>query len=219
MVLAGSLVPILGWVLYTIVASRLERVRPSLSIIMSNQRRRWVENAVHRESPLDAILSGNLMSAVSFFASTTILIVLALFALFGQLSTVVATVNDIQPNQTISIREVERHVVIVLIMFGMAFMSFTLSIRQFNHFCIMLGAADHSEQSDPNEIRVITALNSLGARNFNQGVRAYYFSIGMVAWFISPLAAMATTALVFAAILYREFFSPSRNLVAALKTE
>ncbi len=219
MVLAGSLVPILGWVLYTIVASRIERVRPSLSIIMSNQRRRWVENAVHRESPLDAILSGNLMSAVSFFASTTILIMLALFAVFGQLGTVVSAVNEIQPNRTISVTEVERHVVIVLLMFGMAFMSFTLSIRQFNHFCIMLGAADHAEQSDPTEIRVITALNTLGARNFNQGIRAYYFSIGMIAWFISPLAAMATTVLVFAAILYREFFSPSRNLVAGLKTE
>ena len=41
---------------------------------MSMQRRRWVKNATLRESPLDAILSANLMSSVSFLASTSVLL-------------------------------------------------------------------------------------------------------------------------------------------------
>lgn len=219
MALAGSVFPLVCWFMYSWLAGRIERVRPSLSNIMSVQRRRWVENAVHRDTPLDAILSGNLMGSVSFFASTTVLIILAIFAVFGQIDAVVEALATVQPDQFVTKADVERHLIIVLIMFGMALLSFTLSLRQFNHFCIMLGAADHSEQSDPAEIRVITALNTLGARNFNQGIRAYYFAIGMVAWFISPIVAIVGTLLIFASILYREFFSSARNLVAGLKTE
>ncbi|KFB09053.1 MULTISPECIES: DUF599 domain-containing protein [Nitratireductor] len=217
MVLFASVFPLLCWLLYVMLASLLETVRPSLSMIMSRHRRRWVENAIHRETPLDAILSGNLMSSVSFFASTTVLIILALFAVLGQVSSVVEAVNIIQPESGIGKADVERHLILVLIMFVLAFLAFTLSLRQFNHFCIMLGAADHSQASDPEEIFVITALNTLGARNFNQGIRAYYFALGMVAWFISPLAAIATTALIFGSILYREFFSSARTLVQNLK--
>lgn len=216
MALISSLFPLVCWVLYSFLAARLEVARPSLSIMMSVQRRRWVENAVHRDNPLDAILSSNLMSAVSFFASTTVLIILALFALFGQIDALANAVIAIQPENSIVRADVEHHMIILLIIFIMAFLSFTLSLRQFNHFCIMLGAADHSEKSDPIEIRVITALNTLGARNFNQGIRAYYFAVGMVAWFASPLASIATTLLIFVSILYREFYSSARNLVAGL---
>lgn len=217
MTLAGSLFPIACWFFYTVLAGLLETVRPSLSMIMSRHRRRWVENAVHRETPMDAILSGNLMSSVSFFASTTVLIILALFAVLGQVNSVVEAVNVIQPEQAITKADVETHLILVLVMFVLAFMAFTLSLRQFNHFCIMLGAAEYAEKSDKEEIYVITALNTLGARNFNQGIRAYYFAIGMVAWFISPLAAIVTTVLIFGSILYREFFSSARMLVAGLK--
>lgn len=218
MALAGSLFPLICFFFYGLLAARIEVARPSLSMIMSVQRRRWVENAVHRDTPVDAILSGNLMSSVSFFASTTVLLILAMFAVFGQLDAVLTAVTVIQPDQAITRGDVERHLIVVLVLFVLAFLSFTLSLRQFNHFCIMLGAADHSERPDPVEIRVITALNTLGARNFNQGIRAYYFAIGMVVWFVSPLAAIAATIVIFLSILYREFFSSARNLVAGLKT-
>lgn len=217
MYLVASAAPIVFWILYSFLAARLERARPSLSIIMSSQRRRWVENALHRDTPMDAILSGNLMNSVSFFASTTVLIILAVFAVFGNVPSVLRAVSAIQPESGITGSDIERHLIVALIMFGMAFLSFTLSLRQFNHFCIMLGAGKHDEQSDPVEIRVITALNTLGARNFNQGIRAYYFAIAMVAWFISPWACLAISALTFLAILYREFYSSARNLVAGLE--
>ncbi|MBY8917383.1 DUF599 domain-containing protein [Nitratireductor sp. L1-7-SE] len=217
--LAASLFPIFCWGFYTVFASWLEKRRPSLSIIMGAQRHRWVRNAVRRETPMDAILSGNLMGAVSFFASTTVLIILALIAVFGQISAVVEAVSVMQPGQDISKAAVERHLVLFLVMFVMAFLSFTLSLRQFNHFCIMLGAADEADECDPEEIYVMAALNTIAARNFNQGIRAYYFSLGMIAWFVSGWAAIGVSVLLFVSILYREFFSAARELVAGLKVE
>ncbi len=186
---------------------------------MGAQRHRWVRNAVRRETPMDAILSGNLMGAVSFFASTTVLIILAVIAVFGQINAVVEAVSVMQPALDLSKAAVERHLVFFLVMFVMAFLAFTLSLRQFNHFCIMLGAADEAEESDPEEIYIMAALNTIAARNFNQGIRAYYFSIGMIAWFVSTWAAIIVSLLIFASILYREFFSAARELVAGLKVE
>lgn len=219
MTLAASIFPLLCWFLYAIVANRIEVVRPSLSIIMSLQRKRWVEKALRRESPLDAILSSNLMNAIAFFASTTVLIILALFAVIGQASSVMEALQVVQPDREIAKTQVEFHLAVLLVLFVAAFLSFTLSLRQFNHFCIVLGAAAGSEKRDPDEIFVLAALNTLGARNFNQGIRAYYFALGMLAWFISPIGAIAVTVIIFAFILYREFYSSARELVARLKPD
>ncbi len=83
--LTATLFPLVCWLAYNYGVPLVERRRPSLSVIMSMQRRRWVANAALRESPMDAILSGNLMGSVSFLASTSVLLILALFAAFGQL--------------------------------------------------------------------------------------------------------------------------------------
>ncbi len=216
MALLGSLFPLICWLGYAALVGRFEQRRPSLSAIMSAQRRRWVINAVARDTPLDAILAGNLMSSISFFASTTVLLVLALFAVYGQLDYLVAALQGLSLGPPPSTTEVEWHISVVLVMFMLAFLAFTLSLRQFNHFCIMLGAADHSTTKDPTEIGVIAALNTLGARNFNHGIRAYYFSIAMLAWFASPWASIAATLAILVVLIHREFFSVARNLVARL---
>jgi uncharacterized membrane protein len=103
----------------------------------------------------------------------------------------------------------------MLSMFVLAFFAFTLSLRQFNHFCIMLGAMDHSEPTSDEELDAITRMNALGAKNFNSGIRAYYFSVATVAWFVSewlPLAASIATILILA---HREFFSSSHRTAAS----
>jgi uncharacterized membrane protein len=101
------------------------------------------------------------------------------------------------------------------VIFVLAFLAFTLSLRRFNHFCIMIGAADRTGMRD-DEIGVITAFNVRGARNFNQGIRAYYFAIPMLAWFASPWAAIGATLIIMASLIYREFFSLDRGLIARL---
>jgi uncharacterized membrane protein len=214
MTLFATLLPLICFLIYPVVVDQIEKRRPSLSLLMNTQRRRWVTNAVRRDTPLDAILSGNLMGSVSFFASTTVLLILALFAVFGQLTTVVKATSTLQPH--ITSFDVEVHIISVLAMFVLAFLSFTLSLRQFNHFCIMLGAVEHTTTTE-DEITTVAALNSLGARSFNHGLRAYYFSIGMLSWFISSSWSIAATLGIIGFLIYREFFSLNRTLVATLR--
>ena len=103
----------------------------------------------------------------------------------------------------------------MLAMFVLAFFAFTLSLRQFNHFCIMLGAVDHSEPTSEEEIEAITRMNALGARNFNSGVRAYYFSVATVAWFVSEWLPIITCVATILILAHREFFSSAHRTAAS----
>ena len=213
--LISTLFPLVCYFAYNIIVPQVEKLRPSLSVIMNMQRRRWVANAALRESPFDAILSGNIMSSVSFLASTAVLLILAIFAVFGQVPALMVALESMSLDRSYTALDVQLHLVVMLAMFVLAFFAFTLSLRQFNHFCIMLGAIDHSAPTSEEEIDAITRMNALGAKNFNSGIRAYYFSVATVAWFVSewmPIVACVVTILILA---HREFFSSSHRTAAS----
>lgn len=216
MTLVATLFPLLCWLTYNFGVPLLERVRPSLSVIMSMQRRRWVANAVSRESPLDAILSGNIMGSVSFLASTTVLLLLAVLTAFGNLQPLMDTFETVGLESTHSIQNVQVHLFATMAIFVMSFFSFTLALRQFNHFCILLGAIDHSGHTSSEEIDAIAQLNSLAAKNFNNGIRAYYFAVPMVAWFASEWLAIAAGLVTVGFLIHREFFSSAHRVAASV---
>jgi uncharacterized membrane protein len=213
--LISTLFPLLCYIAYNIIVPQVEKLRPSLSVIMNMQRRRWVANASRRDNPFDAILSGNIMGSVSFLASTAVLLILAIFTLFGQVPSLMEALNSLSFNRLYTSADIQLHLLVMLAMYVLAFFAFTLSLRQFNHFCIMLGAMDHSEPTSDEELDAITRMNALGAKNFNSGIRAYYFSVATVAWFVSewlPIAASIATILILA---HREFFSSSHRTAAS----
>ncbi len=213
--LFSTLLPLVCHIAYSIAVPQIEKIRPSLSSIMNMQRRRWVANATRRETPFDAILAGNIMGSVSFLASTAVLLVLAVFAVFGQVPSLMDALNSLSLDRTYTILDVQLHLVVMLVMFVLAFFAFTLSLRQFNHFCIMLGALDHSGVTTDEEIDAITAMSALGARSFHSGIRAYYFSVATVAWFVSewlPVIACLITILI---LIHREFFSSAHRTAAS----
>jgi len=216
MTLFATLFPLLCWFGYNYGVPFLERRRPSLSVIMSMQRRRWVANAVTRETPLDAILAGNLMGSVSFLASTSVLLVLAVFTAFGNLTALMGTLDTIGIRASYSPQDVQIHLFATLAIFVLSFFSFTLALRQFNHFCILLGAIEHSQHTTRDEIDAIAQLNSLAAKNFNNGIRAYYFAVPMVFWFASEWLAIVASAITVAFLIHREFFSSAHRVAASV---
>jgi uncharacterized membrane protein len=216
MTLFASIFPIACWLAYNFGVPFVERRRPSLSVIMSMQRRRWVANATRRESPLDAILSANLMQSVSLLASTSMLIVLAIFAAFGAVPQLMETLNSLGLGHDVAPAAMQIHLLVLLSIFVSSFFAFTLSLRQFNHFCIMIGAIVHDQPSTEEEIEAIAMLNSLAAKNFNNGIRAYYFAVPAVAWFVSPLLAIAVTVVTALFIVHREFFSSAHRIAASV---
>jgi uncharacterized membrane protein len=215
MTLLTTLFPLICYFAYNIIVPQIERMRPSLSSIMNLPRRRWVANAAVRESPFDAILSGNIMQSVSFLASTAVLMVLAVFAVFGQVPALMESLSSLSLDVRYTVTEVQLHLVVMLSMFVLAFFAFTLSLRQFNHFCIMLGTLDPSIPASEEELDAITEMNILGARNFNSGIRAYYFSVSTVAWFVSEWATIVACLLTIVVLAQREFLSSAHRTAAS----
>jgi uncharacterized membrane protein len=213
--LIATFFPLACWLAYNYGVPLVERRRPSLSVIMSMQRRRWVANATRRESPLDAILSGNIMSSVSFLASTSVLLILAIFAAFGQIPAAMAALRTVGMATSYTVPDLQIHLIVMLAIFTLSFFAFTLSLRQFNHFCIMIGAIDHTRIVTAEEVEAIASLNSLAAKNFNNGIRGFYFAVPTVAWFAADWLAIAVSLVTAGFIVHREFFSSAHRLAAS----
>ena len=216
MTLFSTLFPLICWFAYNYGVPLLEKHRPSLSVIMSMQRRRWVANAVTRDTPLDAILSGNLMGSVSFLASTSSILALGVFTAFGNLTALMGTLNTVGVRVSYTTQDVQIHLFTLLAIFVLSFFSFTLALRQFNHFCILLGAIDHSGHTTADEITAIAQLNSLAAKNFNNGIRAYYFAVPMVFWFVSEWVSIVVSLMTVGFLIHREFFSSAHRVAASV---
>jgi uncharacterized membrane protein len=216
MTLFASLFPIICWLAYNYGVPLVERRYPSLSEIMSMQRRRWVANAARRETPLDAILAGNLMQSVSLLASTSVLLTTATFAAFGQIQPLMDMLHALGLGVDYTPAALQVHLLVLLVIFVSSFFAFTLSLRQFNHFCILIGAMTHSPPPSEAEVDAIAMMNSLAAKNFNNGIRAYYFAVPAIAWFASDWLAIAVTVLTTLFIVHREFFSSAHRVAASV---
>lgn len=196
----------------------IEKRFASTSVLMEVHRRHWAKYALARDNPLDGLLVGNIMRNISFFASTTVLIVFALFTLLGNLSNLEASVSAISVGGERALADFQYHIFAMLAVFVGAFLSFTLSIRQFNHFCILIGAIAHDDMSfDDKRVIVLASINSAGARYFNTGIRAYYFSGAMAAWFISDVLSIGLTFSILGFLIYREFFSRANKLLKMIE--
>ena len=53
-------------------------------------------------------------------------------------------------------------------------------------------------------------MNIIAASHFNMGLRAIFYSIGYLGWFVSPWIFMIATVLVVIVLLRRQFFSEAR---------
>ena len=104
-------------------------------------------------------------------------------------------------------------VTLVVLALVFAFFRFTWSLRQYTFGAILVGATpEHKALGDDPARRSEFAdragrVLGLAAETFNDGLRAYYFAFALVAWFVSPWAFMAATALVVFVLYRREFHS------------
>lgn len=217
MTLFATLLPLVCWFCYGVIMPLVEKKFPSISTLMEYHRRHWAKYALARDTPLDGILVGNIMRNISFFASTTVLILFALFTLLGNLPNLEMTIVSVTGGAARTLSDFQIHIFAMLAIFVGAFLSFTLSIRQFNHFCILIGAIVHDEMSfDDERVVLLAAINSGGARFFNNGIRAYYFSGSMAAWFISDILSIVLSIGTVIFLIYREFFSDAHKVIKRL---
>lgn len=207
---AALVLLVTAWAAYQWYADYGRPARPRLGREMDRFVRGWIERMVERDNRMvDVNVLRNIMRSSQFFASTTMLILGALVALMGYAERAASVVAELPFGQQVSIRLWELKILVLLLIFVYAFFKFSWSLRQFGFCSILVGAArkppgDASYAADIDRIAVIL---SFANRNFNQGLRAYYFGVAALSWFLHPALMIAVTLGVLYVLHQREFRS------------
>lgn len=201
----------LGYQHYTV---RVARDTPSLMSVMAQYRREWWSNMVERElRVIDTGILTNLSNSATFFASTTLFILGGLLALLGTTDKIVALVQGLPFHARVAGQPWELKILLLVGIFVYAFFKFTWALRQFGFSSVLVGAApmvgDETREEERQFIRRAARLSSLAADSFNYGLRAYYFGLAALSWFVSTGLFMVVTTWVVVVLYMREFRSPA----------
>ncbi|MCB6184723.1 DUF599 domain-containing protein [Leeia sp. TBRC 13508] len=198
---------ILLWVGYSWYTDRGVSAKTGLVVASHQHRVFWAKSILSRGLQVaDAVLVGNLMSSVSFYASTTIYVLAGLLALMGTVDKVILFASSFSYYQGTSREVWEFKLLLLVVVFVIAYFKFTWSLRQFNFLSILLGAAPSTSEDHAVYADRLAKLNTYAGDEFNRGIRAYYFGLAAIAWFIQPLAFIVASTLV-VIILYRRDFA------------
>jgi uncharacterized membrane protein len=199
------------WIGYQWHADYSATPRPRLGREMERFLREWIARMVERDNRMvDVNVLRNLTRSSQFFASTTMFILGALVALMGYAEQAATVMAQLPFAEQVSRRLWELKVLVLLLIFVYAFFKFSWSIRQFGFSSILVGAA-HKPPKDASEyatdVERISEILCFANRNFNQGLRAYYFGVAALSWFLHPALMIAVTLGVLYVLQQREFRS------------
>jgi len=210
---------LLCWMGYIWIADRTRLHKHSVSAAMDDYRRLWMRNMVRRDPRmLDAITQGNLLHGVSFYASTAILLIGGLLAMLGASEQALAVLQALPLTETNNRTLWEIKVLLLVFIFIYAFFKFAWCYRLFNYCSVMIGAAPLTIEGNPTSDRFadhIAQLHGLAASHFNNGLRAYFFALAALSWFLHPILFLLASTWVTWVLYRREFRSRSWRILQA----
>lgn len=211
---------LIGWVAYTWVVDHSPVSRHGLGARMNRQRAAWMRTLMRRElRMIDTAILAGLQQGTAFFASACIFAIGGCFALLGAADTIGSVVADLPLDGARSRELIEGKLIGLVAIFAYAFFKFGWAYRLFNYCSILIGAIpmrdDAQERPDVAERALARAaeMNLIAGRQFNTGLRAVFFGIAYLGWFIGPLPLFVTTSFVTAILLQRQFLSAARHAV------
>jgi uncharacterized membrane protein len=205
------------WRGYSYYADHQASGKNSLLTATDHYRLQWMREMMRRENrSLDAIMIGNLAKSFTFFASTTMFILAALVSALGYRERVNEVLSDIPFAKLSEPGFWQMKIFLLMIIFIYGFFKFSWSMRQYNYVSIYIAACpDYRERQDEHEGWAQRGAFLVGnaARHFNNGLRAYYFGLAALAWFIHPYFFICMTAWVVYVTYRREYRSATlKNL-------
>lgn len=191
----------------------------SLSQAMDGHRRAWMRTLVQRDLRIiDTSIMAGLQNGTAFFASTSLLALGGTLTLLSQTERMITVLTDLAITVPPTAAQVEWKVVGLSLIYAYAFFKFGWAYRLFNYASILIGAVPLATERDtPAALMAADRAADMqisAARHFNRGLRAFFFSLGFLGWFLGPLAFVVTTTLVLIILLRRQFGSESQRIAA-----
>jgi uncharacterized membrane protein len=207
-----------SWILYSVILTHMAGSRRTLSSAMDFQRRQWMRTMMHRDlRMIDTGIMSGLQNGTAFFASTSLIAIGGCFALLNAADHVYGVMRDLSLGDEVPKVLFEAKVIGLMLIFGYAFFKFGWSYRLFNYASILIGATPTAAHAGEAETIAAaeraTVFTITAGRHFNHGLRAFFFSIGYLGWFVNGWTLIATTLVVAGVQLHRQFFSDSARTV------
>lgn len=209
------------WWGYPWYAERRERRTPGLVLLTSRYRLEWMRQMLARDLRMvDTSLIATLTQSSTFFSSTTVFILGGLVALLGTSETVQSALGRLPGAVRTSEQLWELKLLLLVLIFIYAFFKFTWSLRQFNFVGVLVGATPPPGAPNCEDLgRRAGEMAVLAAEDFNQGLRAYYFALAALTWFVNPLAFMIASVGVVAILFMLEFRSNAVKVLASVHVD
>jgi uncharacterized membrane protein len=207
------------WITYTWFADHSRWSDKSLPSVMNFHRYRWMCEVLKREIRVpDTIVMGNFVQSAVFFASTAILIIGGLVAAIGASDRVLSAITAL-PFVSPTTQELwGLKVASAIAVYMYAFVKFIWAVRLANYSSILFSAAPFNAGNFNDEYAVeLGKIIGLFGLHFNQGLRANFFALAILTWWINPYFFMASTGMVLYVLYRREFRSKSLKAVNRLK--
>lgn len=206
------------WMGFTLVQDHLLRGRVAVNQHLKVVRQHWMNRMLQRENRIqDGQLMGHTMNSCTFFASTNMLVLAALVGSFGAVGHAHELVNHLSFTTAVSRAFFEFKLLLIAVIFTFGFFKFTWSLRQYNYCCALIGAAP--PPPIPDQLRWELARSmaealTLALTAFNGGMRAYYFAMATLAWFISPWLFMLASLAVLVVLTRRQVYSATERVIS-----
>ncbi|UWQ98777.1 DUF599 domain-containing protein [Rhodobacteraceae bacterium S2214] len=201
---------ILGWMI-----EHPPKSRPSVTKIMSDNRREWLRVFIGREPRIfDSQIMGSLRQGTAFFASTCIFAIGGVFALIANTDPLQGVAAEISTDDIpIVVWQVKLGLVALMLTNG--FLKFVWANRIFGYCSVMMAAVPNDPNHPDAMGRAMQAaeLNIRAAINFNRGLRSMYFALGGLAWLVGSTAFILATLAVIWLVWSREFASLPRDIL------
>ena len=203
-----------AWVGYSWFTRTQGEKRNSLIATTNRYRGYWMVQATQRDPRvLDGLITQNLSSTPAFFSSTTIIVIGGLFALLGSTDKATELVRDIPFAQRTSVLIFDLKVLILIGIFVFSFFRFSWSMRQYTFVALLIGSLPDPKEFDAGKYdrekfaQRASRMVGSAAETFNDGLRGYYFTFAVIAWFFSSFAFALATAFVLLILYSREYRS------------
>ena len=205
---------LLTWRLYAWVSDDSPLHKHTLSFAMHEERRRWMLIMSNRQMRmLDGTIITGLQNATSFFASTSLLAIGAGFGLISASDNLISAMEKSYLHIHIDERSFYVKVVVLMMLYAYAFFKFGWAYRLFNYSAVMIAATPEANEPD-HETKALSAaeMNISASKQFNYGLRSFFMSMPILAWFIGAWAFAISATWVIAALAHRQFFSIPRKI-------
>lgn len=204
--IAAPCVFLVCWVGYWAFADQIGLGKRSLMRRMHEYRRAWLMQMLERDPRIvDIQVVQVLVHNISFFASSAILVVGGFLAVLGASDDAQAVIAEIPFAEDSGPLIWHLKILLMIVIFVYAFFKFTWSLRLFNYVAILIGAAPAGRT--PETIAMaerIAVVADRASGHFNRAMRAFYFGLAALAWFIQSWLFILASLLVVVIIYRRE---------------